>query len=431
MTTAGRAGSATPRRPGRRGTVAALLPIAALVVAVSALPAFGQSVIGQYEDEAPLLSWNGFGAVTAPRLGLGLVSVSRAFDASAGTSNPALLTRLPRATASASAFLGTASLYRYAIVNTGPVTSAGPISATAYGAELGGVSARWRGWTAALTAALVEDYGRPAIDLSYDDPQGRLAYALKFDQTGFLRAWHVAVAHPLGRRLAAGVGVGILEGEIRRNLVENFASDAAVISDSRTQSLTGAFANAGLTWDPLPGVTAALSVRSPFVLSSRSRSSLEFRETGGPTSFTIAGNAEDRYRRPWAVAAGASWTVSPPLTFSVEAAWFGWSRYRMTYFGEDLPRKFRDVVRAGAGGEYGVGFRMFGRRFRAPLRAGVVLDPQPTLPRSSYLFVTIGAGLRTGRLAVDGGAMLGRDRGSGRRLSGTRFALTLTYDIAS
>jgi hypothetical protein len=71
---------------------------ALLLLGVLALPTVSsaQLVLGQYEDEAPLRSWNTFGLTVASSLGRGETQLALAEDCSAALGNPALLASLPK-----------------------------------------------------------------------------------------------------------------------------------------------------------------------------------------------------------------------------------------------------------------------------------------------------------------------------------------------
>jgi hypothetical protein len=53
------------------------------------------------------------------------------------------------------------------------------------------------------------------------------------------------------------------------------------------------------------------------------------------------------------------------------------------------------------------------------------------IPNSTYVYLTFGSGLAMGRLRIDVGAAVGRERGSGDGLSARRVAMTLSYDLGS
>jgi hypothetical protein len=120
-----------------------------------------QLTLGQYEDEAPLRTWNSFGAATAASIGRGETILSQAGDCSAGLSNPALLAGLPKFTLSLSGSYGRNTLFRYSIVNTGVLVTKTNLGLGLFAIDFGGVSFRIKGWTFALTAALSEIYDRP------------------------------------------------------------------------------------------------------------------------------------------------------------------------------------------------------------------------------------------------------------------------------
>ena len=100
----------------------------------------------------------------------------------------------------------------------------------------------------------------------------------------------------------------------------------------------------------------------------------------------------------------------------------------MTYFDEPLPREFRDILKAGAGMEYLISGRLFGREAHFPLRLGFSVDPQPmAAPRSTYWSIHAGAGFRLPFLAVDLAGGFGRESGSGNSLSAGKVVLSAAY----
>ena len=93
---------------------------------------FSQLVLGQYEDEAPLRSWNILGRISAAGLAMGGIQVVMPSDSSVGMSNPALLEDLPRFTLSLGGTHDAASLYRFSIVNTGILETTENLSINRY-----------------------------------------------------------------------------------------------------------------------------------------------------------------------------------------------------------------------------------------------------------------------------------------------------------
>src|SRR4030042_1490867 len=127
-----------------------LLGPAILLAVPSASPA--QLVIGQYEDEAPLRTWNTFGLATASSIGRGETMLALADDCSAALSNPALLAGLPKFTLSLNGSYSRSTLFRYSIVNTGVLVSEGNLGIGLFALDFGGLSYRISDWTFAITA---------------------------------------------------------------------------------------------------------------------------------------------------------------------------------------------------------------------------------------------------------------------------------------
>ncbi len=403
------------------------LPIAFLAgCLLLAGPASAQLVLGQYEDEAPLGTWNIFGAPSAQAVGMGGAQFARASDAAASLANPALLLTLPRLTASVSGSYAIASLFRFSFVNTGVVQSTGNPTAAVYGIDGGSVALRRGNWAFAVVAAAPESYGRPAIAV------GSAGYELTFEQTGYLRLWHAGVARRLPAGWSLGLGVNYAAGRLDRTTVERAADSVrtVTITDDRHEAYRGLAFNGGLTWNAGKGLTAGLVLRSPFTKKGTGRSLLRYEVPEAGTDIRIGAEAGISYRQPWIVGAGLSWKISGAWALAADAAWFGWSRYAVTYFEEPLARSFRDIVRAGAGLEYLAPAPMFGRSARIPFRLGVSCDPQPvTSVRSSYLGVTFGTGLALRAWAVDVSGSFGQERGSGRSLKSGRIVLTVRYVV--
>ncbi len=402
-----------------------LMPIAVLAGALLlAGPASAQLVLGQYEDEAPLGTWNVFGAPSAQAVGMGGAQFARASDAAASLANPALLLTLPQLSAFVSGSYAIASLFRFSLVNTGVVQSTGNPTAAVYGIDGGGLAVRRGDWAFAVVAAAPESYGRPSIAV------GSAGYELSFEQTGGLRLWHAGVARRLPAGLSLGLGVSYAAGRLDRTTVERAADGVrtVTITDDRHETYRGLAFNGGLTWSAGKGLTAGLALRAPFTKKGTGRSLLRYQVPEAGTDIRIDAEAGNAYRQPWIVGAGLSWKLSGAWVLAADAAWFGWSRYSVAYFGEPLARTFRDIVRTGAGVEYLAPAPMFGRSARIPFRLGFSFDPQPvTSVRSSYPALTFGTGLALRALAVDISGAFGRERGSGRSLKSGRIVLTVRY----
>jgi len=387
-------------------------------------PAAAQLVLGQYEDEAPLGTWNIFGSPSGPSVGLGGAQFARAWDGSASLANPALLLSLPRLSVSVSGSYLAASLFRYSLVNTGVIQSTGNPAVGVLSAEQGSVAVHSGNWAFAIAVAAPESYARPATAV-HDG-----GYDLTFIQTGSLRVFHAGIARRLPAGISVGLGLNYAAGRLDRTTVERTASNLRVvtISDDKSERYRGIYFNGGLVWEPTGRLAAAVVVRSPYLKKGPARSLLHYEVPVEATDIRIDAEATNSYRQPWVFGAGVSYRLTPAWGLAADAAYYGWSRYRVTYFEEPLARPFRDVLKAGAGIEYLAPARMYGRSALIPFRVGFSVDPQPmTTVHSRYLALTFGTGLELRRLSVDVSAFIGREKGSERSLKSGKIVLSICY----
>ncbi len=392
-------------------------------------PARAQIVLGQYEDEAPLGSWNSLGPVSGPSLACGGVRIGAAWDFSGAFVNPSLLIGLPRFSASAGGSLLSASLGKFALYNTGVLGGSARLTQNVYALEFGGLSIRTGGWAFAAGAGVMESTDRPRLKYSLSD-RGVPVYGIDFEQDGWLRVINLSAARKISRRLALGVGVNAVTGKLDRGLVEEYPADGITILDQRRQDFRGWFANAGLTWEFSDRLSCSAMFRTPCVRKADGRSLLEYSVPSAGTDIRIEAAAADEYRQPWVAGAGFSWRPAGNLRVMTDLAWFNWSSYRMTYFEEERARAFRNVLTFGAGLEYMSTLRLFGRDVRSPLRAGIMVDPQPMrAPHSTYYAFTFGGGFVLGRFRLDLAGAVGAEKGSGDSLGVRRAAVTLTYGV--
>lgn len=394
-----------------------------------ASPLSAQLVVGQYEDEAPLGSWNSLGSPSAPSAGLGVV-FARLSDASISFSNPALLVGLPRLSACLSASYAAATLRRFSLVNTGVVSTTGNPGVGVIAIDHGAVALRTGKWAFAVGLAAPETCARPPIvaDSGGDSP----FYELRFDQAGTFRVFHSAVARRLSKGWSIGLGINLASASLSRTTLERTESPtrSVIITDEKSESLRGFFLNGGIAWEATDKLTASLVFRSAYGRQGDGASLYRYEVPEMGTDILIEGAGEIEYRQPWVIGAGCAYRLSETWSVAAELAWFGWSAYRVTSFDEAMDRPFRGVVRAGAGAEYLAPAPMFGRSARIPLRLGVSYDAQPmSEPRSAYLALTLGTGLRWRALAVDVGGWLGRERGSGDALRSGKIVLSVRYVI--
>lgn len=401
----------------------------ALLLAAAAPSAWGQLRPGQYEDEAPLRTWNAFPAASAAGLGRGTVALAWADGGYSAWANPALLASLSRPALSLSASVELAQCERFSLVNTGVVASEEPLWAQAFLPDGLAAALRWKGWTLAAAVGAWESYGRPDVSIERASV-GRILYAFEFSQSGRLWAGTLAAARKLGPRLSLGLSMHALWGGLQRGYVESWPAEGFELRDERSMRFRGFVPQAGVAWEASNRWTLGATLRGPWNKSARAESLVSFAAAGGPTVSIPGASGEDGFVQPWIAGAGAAFRPSPDWTLAADAIWLGWSAYSARVFGEDQARAFRDVVRLSLGGELRSVLRLFGRRFDYPLRLGFVYDPQPMRdPRFAYLDLSFGSGLAWGRFRIDLGAQIGWERGSGSGLTARRVGLSLAAEI--
>lgn len=412
---------------GRRARLAAAL---AAALSLAQAPAAAQLVLGQYEDEAPLGSWNVLGSPSAALSGLGVL-FARPYDPAVSLAQPASLASLPRLSLSLSGSCALAQLGRFSLVNTGVVSSAVNLTAAVLGIDHGAFAFRAGPWAFGAAVAAPESLARPAVTAG--SAAIGATYTLNFNQTGYLRTFHAAAARRLGGRVAFGLGVNLALGRLDRSIIERTETPVRVVTvtDEKTQAVRGVYFNGGLAWDLSPRMTASLVFRSAYLRKGRGTSLLRYEVPTAGTDIRTEAEATNTYRQPWALGAGGCWRPGTRWLLAAEAVWFGWSGYEVGYFDEPLGRDFKDTVRAGAGAEYLARAEVFGRPAGVPIRLGFSVDPQPTRPRSTYLALTLGTGLRYASFAVDVSGSLGREYGSGDRLKAGRIAVSVRYVIGA
>ena len=407
--------------------IAVLAVLIVGVLAAAGRPAAGQLVMGQYEDEAPLRTWNTFAFSAGASLGRGETSFSLAADCSAALANPALLLTLPKVSVTLNGSYSRASLFKYSVVNTGVVRTAGNPALGLYALDFGGASFRFGRWAAAVLISLTEIYDRPQCKAE-ESYRGVPYYSLDFSQSGSLKTIHLSLARSFGERWAFGLGLNYLTGDLAKDLTEDYPTDGITIADHKEYDFKGISLNGGLCVRLSERWTAGLVLRTPFHKSAKGESLITYSVPRAGTDISISASSEDTFRLPLILGAGVSFLAASRFRISADVAWHNWARYRAESFGEPQERNFRDVFKLGAGAEYSASFSFFKKIAVIPLRLGVVVDPQPMKnPKSVYYSLTLGTGLHRDPVYLDIGFITGKETGSGNSLSGRRLAVSLAY----
>ena len=384
-----------------------------------------QLVVGQYEDEAPMRTWNNIGIITTPAISMGETQFTLARDCSVSLTNPALLSQLPKFTVTINGSFARSSFLRYSLVNTGALTSDENISLYIFALDYLGASYSYKDWTVALNFAILEYYYRPAVRLEsrYED---QLYHILNFNQDGVLSTINFSIARKIAERFSIGLGVNFVRGWLEKTVDEQFVYDDFILKDEVKHDFTGFYVNGGIVYDVTDKLTLGAMFRTPYTKKSDSESRRLYRSSF--VTIQSDGNAENTYKQPLVIGVGLSYKFSENFRLNSDLGFFNWSSYEVISFNEELARNFKNILKIGMGAEYWSAFRLFGKEARAPLRIGFIYDPQPVNePNVHYLYVTFGTGLHIGRFAVDLGALVGKEYGSGNSLSAQKLVVSINY----
>lgn len=381
---------------------------------------WSQLTVGQYEDEAPVRTWNTFGFLTASSLAMGETQFATASNCAVSLSNPALLTDLSRITLTINSSINTASLFKFAAINTGPFTSDENSILSILSANFAGASIRIKNWTVAFSMALLESYHRPSVDESF----------LEFDQRGNLKNINFSVARKVFGNLSVGIGLNYTYGSLEKEMAEEQVASNITITDRKYHEFQGYYMNGGFILDVTKNFRVAAVFRTPFVKKADSESLYRF--LSPITEIRIEASEPSEYKQPLVAGLGMTFRFSQRLRAASDITFYEWSKYEdnIIYFGEEdvLERNFKDIIKIGAGIEYISTLRLFGIDLNVPFRAGLSYDPQPIVePSSSYLYFCLGTGLHWKKFSIDAGMLIGKEKGSGNSLSANKFSISLTY----
>lgn len=386
-----------------------------------------QMVMGQYEDEAPIQSWNTFGIQTAASLGRGGAGFSIAADSSSSLFNPALLTRLPRLSICFSGSYNSASLYRYSIFNTGVFTSSRNKTLEIFSGDLIAVSGRIKGWAVSISVSGQENYRRPDLNWEYTF-RSQPYYSMTFEQIGTLINANLSLARKISDRLSVGLGLNSVKGNLEKQVEESWFVSGVTITDRKSFDMKGFYLNGGIIWNVSENVFLAAVFRTPYQKKADSESLYRFAFPSGGTDIRIEGEGESVFDQPAVIGIGINSEIFREVFFAADVSYFNWSRYRANFFGEDLRREFKDVVKVNAGFELTSRYPLFGAELASPIRFGYIYDPQPMKePDSFYYGLTLGTGVRFRNVLADFAYFIGKESGSGHSLAVRKILLTVSF----
>ena len=392
-------------------------------------PAFSQLVLGQYEDEAPLQTWNTFGITTAASLSRGGTSFTLSDDNAVSLSNPALLAKLPKFTLTFSGSYRATTLNKYGIVNTGAYSSSQNSAFKVYSGDFAGISFNIRGWAFSLSMGVQENYIRPEVNWDFEFA-GQLYYSITYSQTGILLNYNFSLAKKITNGIALGLGLNLIQGTYKKHLEEQWTQADQTISDDKAHDFYGFYINGGIVFDILKNFTVAAVVRSPYKKNADSESLYRFFDSTVGTDIQIDSSETSIYHQPLMIGLGLQSNILQNLIVAADASFLNWANYKVHYFGEILRRDFKNVFRLNAGLEFRNKYPLFNTIVDVPLRLGVIYDPQPMInPNSYYFCYTLGVGIHLSKVHLDVGYISGREYGSGFALAFRRIFLTFNYVI--
>lgn len=384
---------------------------------------------GQYEQEAPLESWNSYGFTSASGLAMGGVRYAYALDFSSVTSNPALLTRIPRFSAAVGGSYRHSSLYRYDLVNTGILMSDDNTHLNNYLMDFGGISLNDKGWGLAFTIYLSELFDRPRSFFEYTF-EGQIYYTLDYQQSGYIRTHNLGLSRQFGDSLSLGIAVNYEKGSLERSYWESWVGDDINISSLQKHDLKGFYLNGGIILDPSQGISLGLVFRTPYTRKADSDSLVHNLTPPGGTDIRIDSTGKSSTKRPLMLGAGASYLVAENLRLAVDLSFFNWANYEVEYIGVPAARDFKNTLTVNLGAEYKLETTLFKRQIKIPMWTGFSYDPQPVRePSIRNYSLSLGFGFHGSHLFLDAGGSYIWESGSGDGLKYVRLAATMGFTL--
>lgn len=384
-----------------------------------------QLIIGQYEEEAPLRTWNISGFIPASGLGRAEIMTIIADTPAAGFNNPSLLVHLPRLSFYLNGSLTRASLFRFGPVNTGVLKSNQNIWVRTMAFDGGGLALKAGAWSFSFGAAITEYYDRPSV-MAESISGGKTTYKINFYQQGFLRTYNFAFARKLGKILSIGLALNQSQGNVEKKTEESWPLNQIVITDEKKATLKDFYFRFGLSAEIKDSLRMSLILEPAHKLEKKSQSLIRYSAETTGTLITIEDEAKDFIQKPWQVSLAGSYSFDRTWLFCAEATFFNWSKYKLTWFTEEETRNFRDIVRLALAMENMNSLRLWRQNFLLTTRLGIQVDPQPMKnPRSTFYSLSSGFSLRWKWFRLDFGTSWGQEKGSGSSLQSFRSALTL------
>jgi hypothetical protein len=384
-----------------------------------------QTIIGQYEEEAPLRTWNISGFIPASGIGRAEIMTIVADSPAVAFNNPSLIAGLPRVSFYLNGSISRSSLFRFGPVNTGILKSSQNLWVRTTALDGAGLALKAGNWACSFGAAITEYYDRPSV-LAESVSGGKTNYKINFRQEGFLRSYNLALARNLSQKLAIGLALNLSRGRVERKTEESWPPNQIFIQDEKDGSLKDKYLRFGLMADISKSFKIAVALEPAHRMEKESYSSIEYSAKTTGTKIAIEDRASDFIQKPLQLSLAGSYLLGQQWLFCGEVTFLNWSKYNLTWFSEKETRNFRDVVRLALAVENLISFNLFRQSFILTTRFGILTDPQPMkVPRSTYYSLGSGFSLGWKWFRLDFGASWGQENGSGSSLQRFRSALAL------
>jgi hypothetical protein len=409
-----------------------IILICAFFIFISSL-LFSQDNIGQYYDEAPLISWNIWAPYPSRNAALGdcILALGNQ-DPLSGMHNPAALKFTNPMILSCSLSANSIKLYRYSVVNTGeviPGVNNTTVDGVRYFAiEDFGVGFSLKGVSIAINIAEQENYRRPELNQAYSISTGG-----RIDATysGHLRTINFSLSYPLIKdHLHVGAGYSYLYGNIDNDLSLRMDFDRTLANDiiRDEQKLKGSCFHLGLLCKVFREFTIGFALRTPY--DKRANSSVYREYSSSLITIADSYHSEDYYHQPLVMGVGFSFKPSLDLLLTADFSFFRWQSYEAKRFDSLLTRDFKDTVKVGMGMEYILRHKIGESFLNLPIRIGYIHDPQPSVSEKwQHHYFTLGTGFTVSKLTFDFCGYLGKGGGEGIDLYNRRIIATIAVHL--
>lgn len=367
----------------------------------------------QYEDEAPLGTWNIFGYLSARNLGMGSTSIAITSDSSASLFNPALLANLKSFRASMSLFAQTSEMFRYSLINTSSITSR-KLGISIFDVGSAGFIFLYKGFTFGINYFFFESYERPDFVVPYP------GQPLKGEFSGNTRGVNLSAGREITSNFNLGVSLNYIAGQRYIKISEEFGGYGSYF-DEKTQDLYGWNFGVGFFYKTPFNLDIGLSLKSPLKFKTNSEILRRFKSP--VVEILQKDTSKDELNKPFLAGIGFSYLLRKNFLVSTDIIYFPWKKYEYFYFGEKVERNFKNVFKVCAGGEYSILFP----KESLHLRIGYFYDPQPLRKAEiNYHNFTFGAGIKLGRFRIDGAYSTGSAKDV-EKIYNKNFSISLIY----